>query len=134
VSFFVDILLVTAVAAAPADTTFHTIPVCTVSSDAPAFIGKRVTLDGYINDLGSHGFVLAAKKGCRGRSLVKLSIDTVIDKPVWRRAFANSIGPKHAVLTGVVYWVRNRAGALVPALRIERVEQIAAHDADVRDF
>jgi hypothetical protein len=133
--FVVAILLSATAGAASKHGVLHPISVCAVSQHPGAFVGKRLTLDGYVNDLGSHGFVLAAKRGCKGRGLVELRDDAVLDNPTWRRVFLRgTVGPRHATLTGVVYWGRNRGGALIPALRIERIERLAEHDADLRDF
>ena len=108
--------------------------VCTVSTDAPRFVGKRVRVEGYIFDLGSHGFVLASKRSCKEQGQLKLQIRWVSETKVWQSAFANSDGPKRAILIGVIRWKSARYQGVIPGLDVERVAWIAARDADESDF
>jgi hypothetical protein len=109
--------------------------VCVASANAPKLAGKRIRVEGYIFDLSSHGFVLASKRSCQSRGQLGLLTNRVHDTQVWRGAFAKSMGPKRAVLIGVVQWRKARdGGGQVPVLAVERVESIAAREADLNDF
>jgi len=109
--------------------------VCAASESATKFIGKRVRVEGYIFDLSSHGFVLASDRTCKSRGQLKLVIKNgVYESEVWRKAFAKSLGPKRAILVGIVHWRDARAGGRAPALLVERVEYIANREADLKSF
>ena len=110
-------------------------PVCEVARDAAELIGKRVRVEGYIWDLSSHGFVLTGKRRDCKVGQLSLWTENVDSSPTWRRAFANSLGPKRAVLVGTVRWQRARfSGGRNPSLTVERVEYVSQREADLKDF
>jgi hypothetical protein len=115
--------------AAPAGTT--TLSVCRVSAEARDWVGKRIVVQGYIVDLGSHGFALVSGRECKTNGQLALFTGNVGGSAIWQKAFTGSIGPKHAVLIGVVRWERARVSGHVPALEVEQVASIANHEADL---
>lgn len=109
--------------------------VCQVSHAAAKLIGKRLRVEGYIWDLGSHGFVLSGKRDDCKAGQLGLWTNQVNGSPAWRNAFANSLGPKRAVLVGTIRWQEARFGAgRHPALTVERVEYVSPREADLKDF
>lgn len=110
-------------------------PVCQVIRNDANLIGKQVTIEGYIFDLGSHGFALTGKRReCTGALF--LWTQRVDRNAIWRRAFANGLGPNRAVLVGTVKWQQPHFGGTgrVPALVVERIEFLSSHEADLNDF
>jgi hypothetical protein len=111
------------------------VPVCQVIRNNTKLIGKRVTVEGYIFDLSSHGFALIGKRReCLGALF--LLTEQVDSGAIWRKAFANSLGPKRAVLVGTVGWQQPHFGGSghVPALRVERVQFLSPHEAALKNF
>ena len=114
---------------------FAPTPICQISRDAAKLIGKRVKVEGYIFNLGSHGFVLTGKRrDCN--AVLGLWTANVDGTPMWRRAFENSLGPKLAVLIGIMKWQQPHFGGPghVPALTIEHVQYLSQREADLKDF
>jgi hypothetical protein len=111
-----------------------TTSVCYVARNAGKLIGKRVHAEGYVLNLGSHGFVLAAKRSdCS--SLLALHIDNVSGTEDWQKAFATSLGPRHAILVGTVGWEAAQAmQGRNPSLTVERVVYLSQHEAGANDF
>jgi hypothetical protein len=111
------------------------VPVCQIAHDAAKLIGKRVRVSGYIWDLSSHGFVLTSKRRDCNVGQLGLWTEDVDSSPTWRSAFANSLGPKRAVLVGTVRWQHARFGkGRNPALTVERIEYLGRREADLKDF
>jgi len=111
------------------------VPVFVDGTLATKLIGKRVTVEGYIFDLSSHGFALIGKRReCLGALF--LLTEQVDSGAIWRKAFANSLGPKRAVLVGTVGWQQPHFGGSghVPALRVERVQFLSPHEAALKNF
>ena len=109
--------------------------VCQVARDAAKLIGKRVRVEGYVWDLSSHGFVLTGKRRDCKVGQLGLGTEHVKSRPTWRKAFANSQGPKRAILVGTVRWQKaGFSGGRNPALTVERVEYIGRREADLKDF
>lgn len=109
--------------------------VCQVARDAAKLIGRRVRVEGYIFDLSSHGFVLIDKRQACKAGQLGLWTQHVNGSPAWHKAFANSLGPKRAILVGTVRWQKARvSGGRNPALAIERVEYLGQRDADLKEF
>jgi hypothetical protein len=108
--------------------------VCDVSRDAGKLIGRRLRVEGYVLNLGSHGLVLTgARRDCELGQLV-LRIDHVANNKAWQKAFANSLGPKRAILVGTVGWERARFGGRNPALTVEQVIYLSPHDTELSNF
>ena len=112
-----------------------TLHVCQVARHASDLIGHRVRVEGYVLDLGSHGFVLVGRRReCTAGQLGLWTAD-VGNSPTWRTAFSTSVGPKRAILVGIVRWEQAHFGTgHKPALRLERVEYLSQRDADLKDF
>lgn len=105
------------------------VDVCRVSAIPANWIGKKVRVEGYIVDLSSHGFVLVSARGCTGHGQLVLLTSLVDGTMAWQSAFAESAGPKRAVLIGRVRWTQARAGGRIPALKVFHVESIARREA-----
>lgn len=123
-------LLVTAAVVHARTPPIRPIPVCKISTEAREWIGKRVTVEGYIVDLGTHGFVLVASAGCKQFNQLGLTVNQVEGTAIWRNAFSTSLGPKRGILVGVVQWRRAPMGGFNPDLQVERIVSIAKHEAD----
>lgn len=109
-------------------------PVCEVARDAAKLIGKRVRVEGYVWDLGSHGFVLTGRRQDCKFGQLGLWTQHVDSSPTWRKAFATSLGPKRAILVGIVRWQKTRLGGRNSALTIERVDYLSRREAGTKDF
>lgn len=110
-------------------------PVCQVARDAAKLIGKQMRVEGYVWDLGSHGFVLTGKRQDCKVGQLSLWTEQVNSSPTWRKAFANSQGPKRAILVGTVRWQKaGFSGGRNPALTVERIEYVSRSEADLKDF
>lgn len=107
-------------------------PVCQIARDAAKLIGQRVRVEGYVWNLGTHGFVLTGERQCKS-GLLSLSAEHVSGTPIWRKAFADKMGVRRAVLTGTVRWKKFEFGHR-PALSIERVEHVGRREADLPNF
>lgn len=108
--------------------------VCHVIRDARELIGERVQVDGYVQDLGSHGFVLTGmRRNCAG--ILVLQIQALASNRSWWKAFGDSVGPKRATLVGTVRWVKPRYdNGRIPALKVERVLYLSSEEANPKDF
>jgi hypothetical protein len=113
----------------------HPAAVCQVARDAAKMIGQRVRVEGYVWDLGSHGFVLTGKRrDCKAGQL-GLWTDHVDSNPAWRKAFAQSLGPKRAILIGTVRRQQARfSKGRNPGLTVERLEYLSQREANLKDF
>lgn len=109
-------------------------PVCQVIRDARELIGKRVQVDGYVQNLGSHGFVLTGRRSdCDG--ILVLRIEALVSNRSWWKAFENSLGPKRATLVGTVGWQKARYdNGRNPALEVDRVLYLSPQEANPTDF
>jgi hypothetical protein len=110
--------------------------VCQVIRNAAKLTDKRLRVEGYVSDLGSHGFVLIGKRrDCREEGILVLRIGRVRSNEAWRKAFAGSAGLKRAILVGKVGWVPSQYfGGRNPALTVERVIYLSQQQADESDF
>jgi len=114
-------------AAKPASTS-----VCQVSRDASKLIGKRLRVDGYVSNLGTHGFVLVGKRqDCEGKLVLRTG--QAARSKAWRKAWDDgSLVPKRAVLVGTVGWQKARfTDGRNPALTVEQVVYLSPHEADL---
>ena len=103
--------------------------VCRVAAQSADWIGKVVRVEGYVVNLGTHGYVLTSGRGCAGRGQLGLSTDQIDGTAIWQKAFASSDGPKRAVLIGKIRWEQARMGGRNPALELQRVESISSREA-----
>jgi hypothetical protein len=109
--------------------------VCKVASDAAKLIGKRLRVDGYVSNLGAHGFVLVGKRrDCEGQLVLRVRQSAT--GKAWRMAWNNgSLGPKRAILVGTVGWLKARYGdGRNPALTVEQVVYLSPSDSNQDDF
>jgi hypothetical protein len=120
-----------AIAAAPSAST----SICQVSRDAAKLIGKRLRVEGYVFNLGSHGFVLVGKRReCEGQLVLRIGHPG--SSKAWRAAWNDgSLGPKRAILVGTVGWQKARlTDGRNPALTVEQVIYLSPHDGNLSDF
>jgi hypothetical protein len=122
------------------------VSICSLGDGHKLVIGQRIRVSGYVDDLGSHGFVLTGKRGCLGQ--IGLDVTGVDSTPEWHRAFYHDKGPRWGVILATVaarnppwcspllprqYCHRNVARH-IPVLKVEKVEKLARKTTDLNGF
>lgn len=107
---------------------------CQASKHAAQLIGRSVLVEGYVINLGSHGFALVGKRRDCPTGLLRLRTDNLGSQSVWWKRFATNLGPRRATLLGWVRWQNARFGDRRPVLLIDQVLYLSPRESDPKDF